>query len=446
MTQLQPADVDALRCDFVHSVYAYFQCKKYSISCTLADAKQRYLDYKLASSDCELTEDQTCSLVNKVGPTLAVECAVNTPCSAQALVSLKNTSVNLVYTPTIVDETFADAAPVFTAKPSLTLSPNSIYHNSTLDVAILDQDLAVIDTATFSTGKAKVGASVVTDPIYSLSAFVRWGLVNVANNPTGYLKSIKIYYTNTLGQYVPSNFWIIDVSPTSPYLSCGTCDPVNPADLLFGASNATWSAAIQKVVNNAVRDLTGGVNIGFKASKQDVAPYWVTMDTTVKHLPNSTWCGLRPKDYVMSWFNGSGTVKTSSTGFSFPYNAPTGNLYGKQTFTLACGTKDIEVANTMSHMNDIMDQVNSEFNEIKLLSNKTSVPATIVNVTPLDCSSTSYTALITSDEVITLVQWLDEDLTVVGTGFTFVPSSTGDYTCRVTLSTGCVLNKPFTVN
>ncbi len=441
MPQLLPADVDALRCAFVHSIYSYLKCKTYSISCSLSKAKEDFLNYKLASSTCTLGETDKCRLINAVEPTLLVSCDTQVPCSAQAAIAIKNTLGPAFYTPTIINETFGTDAPVFSARGDISLIPNSVYHDASLTVGIIDQDFNIIDSTVFTTGKAKVGASVITSDIYRLKAATLFSIENISTLGSGYLKTIRIYYTNSIGQYVPGQFWDIDVSTTSPYLACGTCTPVTASDLLFNSPN--WATAIKTVVDNAIRDLTGAVNIDFIAVKANNRALFYT---TVKHLPNSTWCGLRPADFVFWYTNGTQNFKSSASSLGPPF-FPTGNgnLYGTHTFSLSCDDKIVEVGNVGMNFDGAINQATSEFNELKLVSNKTFLAGSISDTSTLDCSANEYTATVTSNEVVVSVQWLNSLLTIVGTGYTFTPSSPGNYIARITLSSGCVIDTPFTV-
>lgn len=450
MAQLTAADVDALRCAFVHSIYTYTKCKKYSISCSLDEAIEDYLNYELANVDCALSEDDTCRLKNAVEPSLIVDCTINTPCYAQAAITIKDISGGpLLYTPTIIDETFDTSAPVFSARGNLNLIPNSIFQEASLEVGIIDQNFDIIDTATFTTGKAKVGASVVTSDIYKPYVSTHMAFTT-GNSATGYIKTIRIYYTNTIGQFVNNQYWDIDVSPlTSPYLACGTCTVVNPAHLYLNNNSGLWSTAMRNVVHNAVRVLTGAVNIEFTCYKEDVAPFRSYYYTSLKHLPTSTYAALRPKDFLLFYTNGVQNFKGSSSIVGpayWPSGSP--NLYGKADFVLSCATKTIEVPNVMMGFDGpgILDQVNSEFNEIKLLSNKTFLPATIADQTTLDCTTSSYVATVSSNEVVTGVQWLNSSYTLLATGYSFSPPAAGDYIARVTLASGCVIDTMFTAS
>ena len=81
-----------------------------------------------------------------------------------------------------------------------------------------------------------------------------------------------------------------------------------------------------------------------------------------------------------------------------------GNMYGTETFSLSCGNKVVEVGNTTMRFDGIVNQNTSEFNEIKLLTTKTFLPASIVDTTTLDCSADLYSATVTTSQVVTNVQ------------------------------------------
>jgi hypothetical protein len=118
-------------------------------------------------------------------------------------------------------------------------------------------------------------------------------------------------------------------------------------------------------------------------------------------------------------------------------------MYGTHDFVLDCDTKTVEINNQAITLP--VHWANSEFNEIKLTSNKSTNTASISSTAPVDCSATLVTAEIISNQVISSVQWLNDSLSIVGTGYTFETADTGDFTCRVNLDTGCVIDTPFTI-
>lgn len=119
-------------------------------------------------------------------------------------------------------------------------------------------------------------------------------------------------------------------------------------------------------------------------------------------MPNSVWCGLRHKDFKFEYFNGAKPEITTQTASGVSYFGDSGNMYGTYGFVLPCGTKTVEVGN--QNLSLPVHFTNSEFNEIKLTSNKTTNSVNINNVTPLNCSFNTATALITSNRVISSVQ------------------------------------------
>lgn len=403
MNQLVPADVANLRCRFVSELYTFLKCQKYSISCCEDDAIDAFLNYKLAASTCDLDDDSICRLQNYKKPTLEVTCGTATPCSGQASIDLKISDTGLIYTPTIVDPNIVfDGIPISSAQATVTLTPNSIYHDATVHVSFVDQNLQLWGDEVISTGVAKVGMSTVTSPIlYSLKADTQFTVDNVAALPNGYISKLRVYYTNNIGQYVPGQFWDLDLHPLlTPYRTCPSCTPIAIPDLFFADPN--WADSFKILVDNAIRDLTGAVNIDFYAfSSSNVNR--ITLLSRVKHLPTSIWAGLRHKDLQLEYFNGTKftTVTQSSTNPTF-FGDGASNMYGNKTFTLSCANKDIEIGNQNLSMN--VNAGTSEFNEIKLASTKTLNAVHINDTSTLDCSATTVTAVIVSGKVITLVE------------------------------------------
>lgn len=206
MTQLQLADVGALRCAFVHSIYQYFQCKKHSIRCVLDKAKEDFINYKLSSSECTLDEEDTCRLTNALEPTLVVTCDTQIPCSAQAAIAIKDLGSGSVYSPSLYNNQLVFEEIVTTTQPYIVLIEDSINQDAYINNTLVDDELGLLGDAVISTGKAKVGASVVTSSNYSMQALTQFGIDGHSNVVNAYIRKIRIYYTNNVGQYIPGQF------------------------------------------------------------------------------------------------------------------------------------------------------------------------------------------------------------------------------------------------
>lgn len=210
MIQLQQSDVDALRCAFVNDIYRYTKCRKYAIDCCLTEAKESFLDYKLSESTCTLDDKTICSLVNKVEPTLLVSCQSEVPCEVQASIKILSSSSGHIYTPTLLTDYTTpayDAPAVSLNIPMFLLETDSIYQTAGVITGIVDEDYNIIFPASSAaTGQAKVGMSTVVSNDYALKAFSQFALDGYNNIPNGYISKVRIYYTNSIGQYVPGQF------------------------------------------------------------------------------------------------------------------------------------------------------------------------------------------------------------------------------------------------
>jgi len=168
------------------------------------------------------------------------------------------------------------------------------------------------------------------------------------------------------------------------------------------------------------------------------------MLSETKHKPSSTWCGLRHKDLQVEYFNGAKFTVTNQSTATPTFFGDSGNMYGINYLSTPCGiTKTTEVAN--QNITLPVHFTNSEFNEIVLTSNRPPQAVSIVDTTPVDCTTNLFTATVISSREVVSVQWLNSVLTIVGTGYTFEEDTPGNYTCRVTLDSGCVIDKPFTI-
>lgn len=442
MNQLAPADVANHRCRFAYELYTYLSCRNYRLDCCLDEAIEAYRKFKLAQKDCELDDTTLCALANYRLATKEASCQTNVSCENQGTITIRGGSSTTVYTPTIINENFDALAPLFSAQPQVVLVPNSITQDAEITVGVIDQDYVIVDQDTFSTGSSKVGASVVVSPSYSMKLGMEQNIDNISALSGAYIQTIRIYYTDSIGQYVPNQFWDIDVSPTTPYRICGTCNPVAVPDLYLTSAN--WADSMKIMVDNAVRALTGAVNIDFSPAKYGNIDR-VRFRSWVKHKPNSIWCGIQSSDMRVTYFDGvkSQTVTTTSDGYGLANGV--GTMYGKLTYTSPCATtKDVEIANTQLTLP--VQPYSNKFNEIVLYDTKTNGSVSIVSTTSISCTTSSYTASVTSNHVVTSPRWTNNEGVVIGTGYTISISTPGTYTFKATLDTGCVIEKSFTVS
>lgn len=236
--QLQLADVDNLRCAFVHQINQYHLCKKYAVTCCLDEAKESYRKYTLSSSACTLSKEVVCGLKNNLETSKAVSCSLSVPCSGQAAIETKQTTRGPLYSPSIIDDTLSGSYPLQSSYVNLYTQDNSLYIKGKIKVGIIDEAFTTINSVDFLTGSALIGSSVVTSPEYEMRAQIKFGLAAWGDTSTAYVKKIRLYKTDSLGNFVPLNFVDVDVSPTtSPYLTCGSCTAVTPTHLYVNNAN-----------------------------------------------------------------------------------------------------------------------------------------------------------------------------------------------------------------
>lgn len=210
MIQLQQSDVDALRCAFVNDIYRFTKCRKYNLDCCITPAEESFLNYKLASSSCDLSDTTTCRLVNAVEPTLLVTCQSEIPCSAQASIKIVAVASGHIFTPTILKDYVTPSydSPIYSAQvPMFLLEDNTIYQTAGVLLGIVDEDYNIIFPASSATtGKAKVGMSTVTSNDYALKAYTQFAFDGYNDLTNGYISKVRLYYTNNIGQFVPGQF------------------------------------------------------------------------------------------------------------------------------------------------------------------------------------------------------------------------------------------------
>jgi hypothetical protein len=449
MEILQAADVAALRCRFVNDIYKYIRCLRYSIDCCLDTAKESFLDYKRADSNCTLNTGEYCDLKDKAKTSLVVDCSVELPCESQADVEVKINVSGDVYQSSLITPSFdTDVLPVTSTKADIVLVPNSTVQKAVVTLGVYNQSLNVLDTQIIESGSAKVnGVEVFSEPLYDLRVGTQFDIDGVANYPSSYIRKIRIYYTTATGQYDPMNFWDVDVSPiTSPYLSGPGLTTVDFNDLFFTSPN--WATALTNVVNNAITVLLGSPYsnyIQFSAYKP-INVNRLSLSTMTKHLPSGFWAGLNHNDFRVEYFDSLkgliGTLTTSST--QAPMRPQGGNIYGRHLFSVGCANLDIELNNSSIVLP--LNASTSRFNEIKLFAPQTSQNVTLQTYEGKSCETVALTVTVSSLQSVTSVLWLNPNLTIIGSGFTFYPDSklpAGTYTVRVQLSSGCTIDKEF---
>lgn len=449
MAILQAADVAALKCRFVNDVYKYIKCLEYSINCCTDTMAQSYLDYKLADGGCSLTNDQFCSLTNKAEEGVVADCTTEVPCSSQAEIEVRVTEIGDTYYTSLQTPTFlTDDLPVLSTQAQISLSWDSIVQKAFVNVGVYNQDGQFIQNHVIESGTALVNGIEVTSPIYDLRVSTYFTLKNVSNLAGSYLRKVRIYYTDSVGAYVPNQFWDIDVSPiTSPYLSGVGMVTVTPSDLYFTSPN--WTTAIDNVLRNAMFSLLGHLDnyMDFYAGKPGNVDL-VYLASRTKNSPSGYWAGLNHLDFRVEYFNAlkSSVVILTESDEQAPVRPEGGNIYGAHTFTVGCGTVDTELANTSISLP--LNAAATRFNKIALTSLRTPQNVILATNETLDCTSTVLKATVTSAQTVTLVQWLNPAMTIIGTGFTYTHGSalaTGTYTCRVTLASGCVVDYEFEI-
>lgn len=449
METLQAADVAALKCRFVNEIYKHITCLTYSVNCCSDSATQAWLDYKRASSTCPLTNDEYCYLKDKAKTSLVMDCATTFPCESQAQINVKVSQTGNQYTTWLIAPTYSPSAePTTEGKAYVSLTNDSIIQKADVVVGLYDQNFTLLQNAVIQSGTAKVNGVEVSSPIYDLKVSTYFGIDAVSNLQFSYIRKIRIYYTDSLGAYVANQFWDIDVSPvTSPYLNGPGMTTVDPDDLFFTSPN--WANALQTVMQNAMFFLLGHPTnyIDFYASKASNIDR-LTLTTRIKHNPITFWCGLNHLDFKVEYFNGlKGLVGTlTQSSFPTPVRAEGGNIYGQHTFSVECGNATIELDN--SQLTLPINVPSTRFNRIGLSSQQPSQNVVVGTNGSIDCTSTVLTATVNTIHSVTLIQWLNPVLTIIGTGFTYIHNGSlppGTYTCRITLSSGCEVDQTFEI-
>lgn len=430
------ADVTKLSCEFVRKVKLYITQSKYIAEPCMDDIQYYFSKYKLATTlaDC-LTHEDECDL-SIIASTIVSEPVIPpviVSCDGLVDITLTKSTVPCVYTTTL-----QKLSGVASAYPDIVLSEDDVTQSAFINV--VTSGCGDFDSASIESGCKNItnNSSPVCAEVYKFELNIYFNLNGLQNHPTGYIKTLRIYQTDSSGDLINTPI-DLNLSPSnlSAWVACGLCSGISAAELRFGHPN--WASAFKELLDNVVYTLQGSLDARWVVS---FGTNYISIGNTVKHNPASEWYGINKDDFKVEWVNDSGiTLKILSPSSTAYIQSPS---YMAQDFTLnvTCGEINGRVV-----MNGGLASysTNSNFNYLELTSTELSKPASIVNLDSPTCNKTALTASYATDAEIILAEWLDPSDDFISEDLSIIVTEPGEYTFTALIGEGCSASETITV-
>ena len=197
-----PAELALARCNFIAELKKYVIRKKYELEPCNGELLKAFTLYKILSESCEGSFDFICKTRNLTLEPLT--CSGTPTCSDLLSINLRKTITGGAYTVGLEND--LDHS-VF---PSLTLTNNSVYQDSEVNITVEDS-YGNLDATLITTGDYYDGVTLLSGDQYRHSFEVRYWLNGVLGTPNSYLKTIRLHYYQG-GVSTPVD---LDISPSN---------------------------------------------------------------------------------------------------------------------------------------------------------------------------------------------------------------------------------------
>ena len=424
-------DVDKLRCNFVHEVYRYITCGKYSVDCCYTNAARAFQYYKLATfTDCEVPVEIQCFLSELNTPNYIVGCTeVTLDCDGQVSAALSKVTQSCLITNTLSN-------PVDSSQfPRINVLNDESYMPAVINI-LSNSTCGETAEHLVTSGSYLVNDVAVFDERFNPHVRVILDLDNIANG--GYILNLEVYETVNANSLNPVPI-SIDTNPTtSPYLSCGGCTVVNPSELYFGHPN--FINALTTLLRNAMLTIYGDADLGDFQVVTKGKGYRIS--SLVKHNPSNTWVGLSKGQSIANYSpNGLYTISSNSNATGLEMH----NTFMQVKYQIplvTCSTLDVIVQGMITFDLNYSASNMHQF----VLSNPNSTTALAFStVTSAICPKITLTALVTPVVSGATQVWRDPGNVIISTTNTAVVEDVGTYTFTVTLPNGCAITDTITV-
>jgi hypothetical protein len=420
---IAPAVVTKVDCKFVYEVYQYLYNRRFSLQACTDEALAAFLLHLRAHSDC-LTYEDECQIASLDITDYSVDCstATSSPCSTVGSVTLTESTTPCVYSTAIQNPLN------LTGFPYVDLQNDEVFHKGQLNLHVTSSCGDYDETFPVETGTVLIGSSTTTSTDYDFAITARHELGNVTSLNTSYIKTIRLYQTDSTGNLVPSPI-DIDVSPTtSPYLSCGSCTPVTASHLYF--SHADFKTALDTVIHNAVGVLCGDSDaISLKVDTLNTTGYSVI--TRTKHNPAGVHFGIKHNDARLVWRNGliGSDVVQTTINKTFQNAA----IYYTNTINDFCSPLTLTMPNRFYGL--WVNWGATDFHKITLGSPYSTQYGILSSPHSVTC--TLYTATATVDPTPASQSWTDDMDIEVSTDLSYSTFEGGTFNFSAVFEDGC---------
>lgn len=427
-------DVNKIKCNFVNEVVKYIACGKYSIDCCSTKALKAWMNYKLAVfTDCDIPVDATCYLTELDLTDYVVDCSAAVSlldCDNQISLSLSKVVESCTINSVLANPNNGSQFPV------VTVLNDASYPVASINL-VTTSSCGESNTHLIESGSYLVSGTPVVNEEFNPHVRVSIDILNVAGNAGGFVNYMWVYETLNATTINPVRI-LINLDPTtSPYLSCGGCTVVNPAELYFDHPN--FVNALQTAIRNAMLTLYGDADLGDFRVEAIGNNYRVS--SLAKHNPADIWVGFAKLQSWINYYTGatiadtgaSNTILTEYTGFSqVVYNMP----------LLTCTTLPLTIQGPASMM---INWGLTDMHQIVLASPNGTSPWTINSVSTAICPKTTLTATTLVQNDIASQEWLDPGSGYISSDLSIVVEDVGTYTFNIELDNGCSASDTITV-
>lgn len=420
---IQTATVNKIDCAFVQEIYEFLQNRKFALDVCTDDAAAAFLLSLKAHSTC-LTYEDECAIESTPIKDYTVDCSASayTPCATVGSVSITPSTSTCTYNTALQNPSNG------TGYPYVDLQNNQIFHKGQINLHVTSSCGDYDSSTLVETGTVLIGATPVTSTDYDFAVTASHDLDNVTTLTNSYIKTIRLYRTDSSGALVNTAF-DVDVSPTtSPFLSCGSCTTVNPAHLYFGHAN--YTTALQTTIENAVRVMSGdSANISVVVRTLGTTGYSIV--TRTKHNPSGTHFGIKHTDARLVWRFTPLAIDVAQTTISKTWNNAA--IYYTTTINDLCSPLVLTMPTRYYGLS--VNWTTTDFNKITLNSPYSTQYSILSNPHSVSCSL--YSAVATVTPTPASVRWSDADDNTVSVSNSMNALSTGTYTFTATFDDGC---------
>jgi hypothetical protein len=440
--QLLPADAHKIRVNFFNTMYNYIKLQKYSLEYPISTMYDCWSKVAALSSTCLDFEDE-CKLKafadslpedSSTPPTV-------TPCVDQGTITITPTISTCTYALGLTNpQTFTDPGNLFESKAKTTLTQDSIYHYTAIDVVKLSDCQPTIERVGIIAGCDSGGC---TDNLkFSAGTSFSLALARTPAYADVAVKQIRLYNYGP-NHALPTTPLDLNISPAgvAAWNACSGCVPVVGTDLYFGSPN--FPTAFRQHLKNVARTL-----FGQDATELEVTPqgdsYGVTFKT--KHQPSGVWVGPMITDFRMQWENqltGATTWRTYTPFVTIQNTASIPYFYAPITlWNLPCNSNwdSIVQGPAIFQLSDT-----SRFYRVDLAS-QFSI-AHYLTIDPPEAETCNFTTLVASYPSslnVVSTQWRDSLNNILASNTdSYLVTTPGTYSFYLTTANGCVLSQSY---